>query len=108
MQVIHEDFRDLIRYAGQDSGHDVYVVGGKVILFEPDVYDLSDRGDAEDLVGFAGSIDAPGSGVVSNYGGDSACVLWLDPGGSVVAESHHVGELAADVRARARKELSNG
>lgn len=108
MQVIHEDFRDLIKYAGHDSGSDVYVVGSKVILFKPDVYDLSDREDAEDLVGFAGSIDAPGSGVVSNHGRDSACVLWLDPDGSVVAESHHIDELAEDIRASVRKELSNG
>lgn len=99
MQVIHEDFRDRIKYAGHDSGSDVYVVGGKVILFKP---------DAEDLIGFAGSIDAPGSGVVSSYGRDSACVLWLDPDGSVVAESHHIDELAGDVRASVRKELADG
>lgn len=108
MQVIHEDFVDRIRYVGHDSGNDVYVVGGKVILFKPDVYDLSDREDAEDLAGFAGSIDAPGSGVTSSYGMDSACVLWLDPDGSVVAESHHIDELAEDVRTSVRKELSNG
>lgn len=108
MQIIHEDFKDQIKYVGQDSGDDVYLVGGKVILFKPDVYDLSDREDAEDLVGFAGSIDAPGSGVVSNYGKDSACVLWLNPEGSIVIEFHHINELSEDVRASVRKERTDG
>lgn len=108
MQAIHADFKDRIKYVGQDSGDDVYVVDGKVILFKPDVYDLSDRENAEDLVGFAGSIDEPGSGVVSSYGMDSACVLWLDPDGSIVAESHHISELAEDVRASVRKERTDG
>lgn len=108
MQAIHADFKDRIKYVGQDSGDDVYVVDGKVILFKPDVYDLSDREDAEDLAGFAGSIDAPGSGVVSNYGRDSVCLLWLNTKGRIVIEFHHISEMAEDVRASVRKELSNG
>lgn len=67
----------------------VHVIGGKVICFQPDVYDLNNPEDVKDLLEFAERLYVV-PWLKPMYGGQTICYLNKSPDGSIY---HGMGDL---------------